>query len=82
VAGSETLRAEQRRFERLALALRTPAGVPEAALGDVSELEGLVERRDGRVVLTVAGRMLANEVTMRLRTDVEEGLEPAGNLRR
>jgi hypothetical protein len=37
---------------------------------------------DGRAVLTVAGRMLASEITMRLQTQVEEGLEPAGILPR
>jgi oxygen-independent coproporphyrinogen-3 oxidase len=82
VAGTETLRADQRRFERLALALRTPAGVPAAILAEAPELEGLVEWRDGRAVLTVAGRMLASEITMRLDAQVEEGLEPAGILPR
>jgi len=82
VAGTEVLRDEQRRFERLALALRTPAGVPESAFGDLSGLEDFVERRLGRVTLTVTGRMLANEITMRLRTDPADGLEPAGILPR
>ena len=27
---------------------------------------GLIEDRDGRIVLTMAGRLLANEVTLRL----------------
>ena len=82
VAGTEVLRDEQRRFERLALALRTPAGVPESAFGDLSGLADFVERRHGRVTLTVTGRMLANEITMRLGTDPAEGLEPAGILPR
>jgi len=71
VAGTEILREEQRRFERLSLALRTPAGVPDTVIPDVAELEGLVERRGGRAILTVAGRMLANEVIMRL--EIREG---------
>jgi oxygen-independent coproporphyrinogen-3 oxidase len=80
VAGTETLGRAQREFEGLALALRTPIGVPESALPDVAELGDLVERRDGRVVLTVAGRMLANEVIMRLDPGSEEVLEPTGSL--
>ena len=80
VAGSETLGGRQRRFERLALALRTPAGVPEAALPELFDLGALVERRNGRAVLTVAGRMLANEIILRLDTEVEDELEPTGSL--
>ncbi len=68
VAGEEWLRPEQRATEALALALRTADGVPSEALPDTPELRGLVERRDGRAVLTVAGRLLANEVTARLVT--------------
>jgi putative oxygen-independent coproporphyrinogen III oxidase len=82
VAGNESLGDDQRRFERLALSLRTPAGVPESALPDLPELVGLVERRDGRAVLTVPGRMLASEITMRLRTDLEGASGPTGNLPR
>ena len=40
----EVLTDEQRRFEALALALRTPAGVPLDALPDDPDLEGLVDR--------------------------------------
>ncbi len=63
VAGEEVLEPERRAHEALLLSLRTPAGVPEAALPDVPELDGLVERAGGRVVLTVRGRLLANAVT-------------------
>ena len=69
LAGDEVLTGEQRRFERLALALRTPAGVPLGALPDDPELEGLVDRSEGRAVLTVRGRLLANAVTTRLIVD-------------
>jgi putative oxygen-independent coproporphyrinogen III oxidase len=62
----ETLGAEERRIEGLQLALRTRDGVPAAAL-PVDELDGLLERRGERVVLTRAGRLLANEVAVRLR---------------
>ena len=65
-AGEEVLDPAQRRFEALALALRTSAGVPDEALPDSSDLEGLVERVNGRAVLTVRGRLVANAVTARL----------------
>ena len=69
MAAGEYLDAEARRFEALALSLRTPAGVPTDALDHVDDtLDGLVERRDGRLVLTVRGRLLANAVTARLRS--------------
>ncbi len=66
MAAEELLTDDQRRFEGLALALRTADGIPEESLPDLPELEGLVERRAGRAVLTVRGRLLANEVTTRL----------------
>jgi len=66
VAGTEVLSDEQQAFERLALSLRTPAGVPDDALPESPELSGLVERHDGRCVLTVRGRLLANSLTARL----------------
>ncbi len=65
-AGREVLTAEQRAFEELSLMLRTPRGVPWGALAHVDELDGLVDERDGRAVLTVRGRLLANEVTSRI----------------
>jgi oxygen-independent coproporphyrinogen-3 oxidase len=66
VAARESPAGEARRLEGLSLALRTPAGVPEAALPPTPELEALVDRRAGRAVLTLAGRLLANEVARRL----------------
>jgi oxygen-independent coproporphyrinogen-3 oxidase len=66
LAGEEILSRQQREFEALALALRTRAGVPEAALPDSDDLIGLVERSHGRATLTVRGRLLANELTTRL----------------
>ena len=42
------------------------AGVPADAL-DAGELPGLVEEHGDRLVLTRAGRLLANEVAVRLR---------------
>lgn len=70
-AASETLDATTRRLEALQLALRTAAGVPAAALAPADDAElrqlGLVESAAGdRVRLTVRGRLLANEVAVRL----------------
>jgi len=66
MAADEVLDAEQRAFEALALALRTAEGVPAAAVPDDPELDRLVEVHDGRAVLTLDGRLLANAVTSRL----------------
>jgi putative oxygen-independent coproporphyrinogen III oxidase len=65
--GAEVLDDETRRIEGLQLALRMAAGVPSAALPDeAGELERLVARSGGRATLTVEGRLLANEVALRL----------------
>jgi putative oxygen-independent coproporphyrinogen III oxidase len=66
-SGAEQLPSGARRLEGLQLALRTSDGVPAEALPDDPDLEGLVEVIDGRARLTVAGRLLANEVAVRLR---------------
>jgi putative oxygen-independent coproporphyrinogen III oxidase len=69
VAASETLTPAQRRSEALELSLRTRHGVPESSLpvGSDPALDGLVEAvAEGRVALTLAGRLLANEVACRL----------------
>jgi oxygen-independent coproporphyrinogen-3 oxidase len=65
-AAGEELDADVRRLEGLQLALRTRDGVPADAL-DGEELPGLVEQRGTRVVLTRAGRLVANEISLRLR---------------
>jgi oxygen-independent coproporphyrinogen-3 oxidase len=65
-AAGETLDPETRRLEALQLSLRTTAGVPNEALGG-DDLPGLVERSGDRWVLTRQGRLLANEVAVRLR---------------
>ncbi|HEX7132342.1 MAG TPA: radical SAM family heme chaperone HemW [Iamia sp.] len=69
VAGSEQLDPDQRALEGLQLSLRTGAGVPVAALApDDREVLGDLVHADGdRLVLTRAGRLLANEVLARLR---------------
>jgi len=66
-AADEVLTDEQLAFEGLALALRTSVGVPASVVPDDPDLDALVERRGDRAVLTMRGRLLANEVTVRLR---------------
>jgi len=69
-AGREELTEDVRRDEARQLSLRTTAGVPVDALptGSAAEaLDGLVRIDGERAVLTVAGRLLANEVAVRLR---------------
>jgi oxygen-independent coproporphyrinogen-3 oxidase len=65
-AAGEVLDDETRAGEALQLALRTSAGVPAASL-PVAELDGLVHVDRGQAVLTPTGRLLANEVALRLR---------------
>jgi oxygen-independent coproporphyrinogen-3 oxidase len=64
-AGGETLDAATRRVEGLQLALRTREGIPAGAL-DTDGLDGLVVVEGDRLVLTRAGRLLANEISTRL----------------
>ena len=67
-SSSETLDAQTRKREELQLLVRTREGVPlgSSSGADLDELSELLERRDDRVVLTRSGRLLANEVAMRL----------------
>jgi oxygen-independent coproporphyrinogen-3 oxidase len=65
-AGRERLDEGRRRFESLALALRTRDGVPADAFEDLDALGDLVTRDGDRCVLTRRGRLLANEVSARL----------------
>jgi len=69
VAAAEELDPAARRLEALTLRLRTRVGVPidAIALEDLEVLDGLVELRGDAVVLTPHGRLLANEVALRLR---------------
>ncbi|MGH9296724.1 MAG: radical SAM family heme chaperone HemW [Acidimicrobiales bacterium] len=75
VAVSETLSLPERVLEELELSLRTSEGVPAAALEsalrnepDDGSIADLVEKAAGdRLVLTLKGRLLANEVACRLR---------------
>lgn len=69
-ASSETLDADTRRVEALQLALRTRDGVGRAAFSEdtLELLEGMVVEHPsdpGRVVLTRAGRLMANDISLR-----------------
>ena len=68
-SASETLDAEARRIEGLQLSLRTTAGVPVEAFDadDLTMMNDLLSVDGGRARLTRAGRLLANEVALRLR---------------
>jgi oxygen-independent coproporphyrinogen-3 oxidase len=69
-AAGESLDGDAKRREALELSLRTRAGVPLSALPPISEnpgLDGLIECQSDRWVLTLRGRLLANEVSLRLR---------------
>ncbi len=82
-AAGETLAPAQRAAEALVLSLRTAAGVPAEALPEQLYEAGLVAPAPGspapgrsgagRAVLTVRGRLLANEVAVRLRPVREAG---------
>ena len=65
-AAGESLDDETRRIEGLQLALRMRDGVPTSAL-DLDGLAGLIVEDGDRVRLTRSGRLLANEVSLRLR---------------
>ncbi len=64
-AADEELDADARRIEGLQLALRMRSGVPAEAL-PLDELDGLVTVEGDQAVLTRRGRLLANEVALRL----------------
>ena len=85
IAGSETLDLKRSLAERITLALRTRMGVPmdlfpvSDAVADIvkefeeAELAKVISGSDPRpsLVLTVRGRLLANELTIRLLTACE-----------
>jgi oxygen-independent coproporphyrinogen-3 oxidase len=68
-AGAEVLDDDQRRLEGLQLRLRRRDGVPRDALADALDDPGvasLVDADDATARLTLPGRLLANEVALRL----------------
>jgi coproporphyrinogen III oxidase-like Fe-S oxidoreductase len=71
VSSSEQLDDDTRRLEALQLLIRMREGVPSSAFSetDLEELAPFLERRGATVTLTRAGRLMANEVSMRLKVD-------------
>ena len=68
LGGEEYLDEHTQQFERDSLALRTRRGVPVEAFESLEEIAHLVRVRDGRVTLRENGRLLANQVIVRLRS--------------
>jgi putative oxygen-independent coproporphyrinogen III oxidase len=68
LGGEENLDEHTKRFEHDSLALRTSRGVPIEAFASLDEIAHLVRVRDGRVTLAANGRLLANQVIVRLRS--------------
>lgn len=68
LGGEEYLDETTRAFERDSLAIRTSRGVPIEAFDSLDEIAHLVRVREGRVVLAPSGRLLANQVIVRLRS--------------
>ncbi len=67
-SSSETLDAQTRKREALQLLVRTREGVSVDSFlpKDLLEMSELLEQRENQIVLTRAGRLLANEVALRL----------------
>ena len=68
-SSAEVLDEEQRRLEGLQVAIRMREGVPRGSFSDddLRMLEGLLTESGDRLVLTRRGRLMANEVSVRLR---------------
>jgi len=64
--GEELLDDDACELERVSLMIRTRQGVPASWLPQDPSLEGLVETRGDRAILTLRGRLLANEVILRI----------------
>ncbi|HEV2427795.1 MAG TPA: coproporphyrinogen-III oxidase family protein, partial [Acidimicrobiales bacterium] len=77
IGGEELLDDATLRFERLALALRTRRGVAVDEFDSLADVEHLVDVDGGVVRLNARGRLLANQVILRLREN-----EPDGSLDR
>lgn len=68
-ASAEELDAPRQRIEGLQLSLRTREGVPRSSLSDadINLLDPLIVVTEDTITLTTEGRLLANEVAVRLR---------------
>jgi oxygen-independent coproporphyrinogen-3 oxidase len=68
LGGEERLDLSTQHFEHDSLALRTRRGVPEEAFDSLEEIAHLVHVENGTVTLAPEGRLLANQVIVRLRS--------------
>ena len=68
LGGEETLDDETKEFERDSLALRTRRGVAVEAFESLDEIAHLITVQSGQVTLAPEGRLLANQVIVRLRS--------------
>jgi putative oxygen-independent coproporphyrinogen III oxidase len=68
LGGEESLDESTQDFERQSLALRTRRGVPVEAFDSLDEIAHLIRVNEGRVTLAPSGRLLANQVIVRLRS--------------
>jgi coproporphyrinogen III oxidase-like Fe-S oxidoreductase len=68
LGGEEVLDDSTKLFERDSLALRTSRGVPVEAFDSLDEIAHLVRVSEGRVTLAPEGRLLANQVIVRLKS--------------
>jgi coproporphyrinogen III oxidase-like Fe-S oxidoreductase len=68
-SSAEELDPKRQRIEGLQLSLRTREGVPRSSLSeaDIDLLDSLIVVSDDTITLTTEGRLLANEVAVRLR---------------
>jgi oxygen-independent coproporphyrinogen-3 oxidase len=80
-SAAETLPEAHRRLEALELSLRTRLGVPARVLSDAIATEPAlsdlvsIDPGSGRAVLTLSGRLLANEIACRLQPDEPKVIE-------
>ena len=68
LGGEEFVDAGAAQFEAESLALRTRRGVPLEAFASLDEISHLVAIEEGRVILRPEGRLLANQVIVRLKS--------------
>lgn len=68
LGGEEVLDDATKSFERDSLLLRTSRGVPVEAFDSLEEISHLVRVSEGQVTLAPEGRLLANQVIVRLRS--------------
>jgi len=68
LGGEEILDNETKEFERDSLALRTRRGVAIEAFESLDEIAHLITVQSGQVTLAPEGRLLANQVIVRLRS--------------